>query len=141
MHKPLFGRSSVPMLRHDVHEYQVHLALCVECGSVTPRTARNRAMAHQPEVVFPSLECTLSACTRHFEVVKHVGRFRQHPLNDLMTQQKVARPHGAFVFVCIPLWDLCVAALGQLGDNVAVAIATMAPSMSNLGDFSDQNIC
>ena len=44
-----------------------HVVPRVECGSVTRNTARNRAMAHQPEGVFPSLEWTLSACIGHFE--------------------------------------------------------------------------
>ena len=30
------------MLRHDVHEYQVHLVPRVECGCVTPKTARTQ---------------------------------------------------------------------------------------------------
>ena len=72
---------------------------------------------------------------------------RSQTFNNLMRLEKVARLHGAFVFVRIPEWDLCavqrwlVAALGQFRDNVAVAIPTMAPSMSNTGDFSDKSIC
>ena len=125
------------MLRHDVHEYQVQLVPRVECGSVTPKDRTKprdgppaRSCVSKPRMYAVGLHW-------HFEVVRHVGRFEQHPLNDLMKQQKAARLHGAFVCVCIPEWDWCavhwwlVAALEQLRDNVAVAIATMAQSSAD----------